>query len=1347
MNKWQMNRAGLLNFWYYDDETFEFEDGKLLLRGTNGSGKSVTMQSFIPVLLDGRKTPDRLDPFGSKARKMSDYLLGEEEITNREERTGYLFLEYKMKGTEQYVTTGIGMQARRKKDLKSWYFVITDNRRIGFDFDLAHRNKTEIIPYSHKELQNRIGVGGVVTDSQKEYAELVNKYIFGFETMEAYEDLVKLLIQLRAPKLSKDFKPTVIYEILESALPPLTDDELRHLSDTIESMDQTQQQLEQLTLEFEANQKILKRYKTYNEYILAERADRVVKAEQRLADVEAKKAEQTQHLNQATQMAQQLADEQITVKRDLDVGEKEKMSLMKHEVWDIQEKLKENEQSLEGVVLNIEKQQKRKDAAESKRIHLLGNIREKQDELAMKEAEQREILQEMQALAADADFTAHALNVDSLARHSVQFDYWEREIFEHKEKLRQVEKLVTEHSHLQQQDKELERKSSEFSKEIDSKQKELDQAQHWFDEELHQLKTSIFAWMQEYEKLDYSTEEQQQISHILDQLYEKTTYREATNILNSGLNTYRGELMAEMKENEKAQQKIREDIGLLEERVEKLRAEELAEPERMQGTITFRQQLTEKQIPFVPFYAAVEFQEHVTDEQKARLEAVLSATGVLDSLISSEVFEVQEDSLLIPNAQLLGYTLADFLQPDVDVEGITSGLVDEILRSIPIDEKDGIFSVDERGFYRLGIVNGHAPEQGPSKYIGRTSRKRYQQEQIAITMESISQLQNELLELQQHLADLKQSFEATKEWEAAIPTDNTLHDIHTEMLGTITLQRMLKEELMKNDSKWNEVRQQLKVVRQKLYQAQGTLNVAQTKEAIDEALQLMDEYLQEFNKLRRTLMEQMNAKTRAEELQHQLEELEDTLAEYQDELIDSQNKQAKLEAEIESQKQQLQLEGADDIQQRIAQLQDELKRLRERDDKIRTDLPRKQSEMERLKGELERSAKEVNFAQLMLQQWQRALQNELDLEFVPVESHVAKDILGQLKDRLQQQDRSKLQESLSRVIQDEMNNLAEYHVSSYLKETEMLEELAELDDERLEAFIQLKGRRMIELEYRGQRVSPYTIDQALKDDLEERRHYLDEQDRELYEDIIVNSVGRILRQRIARAEQWVKQMDEIMAKRDNSSGLIFSVSWKPRTAEAEDELDTKELVQLLQRKSNFLSDADLQKITKHFRSRIESAKETIGLRNEGNTLHQVLKEVLDYRKWFSFVLSYTRQNETKKELTNNAFYKFSGGEKAMAMYIPLFTAAYSRYKEADDMAPYIISLDEAFAGVDEQNIRDMFEVVEQLGFNYIMNSQVIWGDYDTVSSLAIAELVRPKNADFVTVLNYMWNGKERVLVE
>lgn len=62
--RWHMNRIGFVNFWLYDDEVFSFADGKLLLRGQNGSGKSITTQSFIPFILDGDRTPSRLDPFG-----------------------------------------------------------------------------------------------------------------------------------------------------------------------------------------------------------------------------------------------------------------------------------------------------------------------------------------------------------------------------------------------------------------------------------------------------------------------------------------------------------------------------------------------------------------------------------------------------------------------------------------------------------------------------------------------------------------------------------------------------------------------------------------------------------------------------------------------------------------------------------------------------------------------------------------------------------------------------------------------------------------------------------------------------------------------------------------------------------------------------------------------------------------------------------------------------------------------------------------------------------------------------------------------------------------------------------
>jgi hypothetical protein len=100
------------------------------------------------------------------------------------------------------------------------------------------------------------------------------------------------------------------------------------------------------------------------------------------------------------------------------------------------------------------------------------------------------------------------------------------------------------------------------------------------------------------------------------------------------------------------------------------------------------------------------------------------------------------------------------------------------------------------------------------------------------------------------------------------------------------------------------------------------------------------------------------------------------------------------------------------------------------------------------------------------------------------------------------------------------------------------------------------------------------------------------------------------------------------------------------------------------------------------------------------------------------------------------------------MYVPLFAAVNAQYQKAENEDhPRIIALDEAFAGVDDKNISSMFELVHILDFDYIMNSQSLWGCYENVPGLRIAELLRPANSQIVTVIRYTWNGHERVLDE
>ena len=333
-SKWEIHRVGLINFWYYDEEEFYFLQGRMLLRGANGSGKSVTMQSFIPLLLDGNMRPERLDPFGSRARKIENYLL--EEGDEREERIAYLYMELKRIESEMYTTIGIGMRARKNKKMDIWYFGITDGRRIGKDFFL-YKEKGEKISLTKIELKNRIGEGGKVFDTQKEYAQYVNRVLFGFETMEEYRELLDLLIQLRTPKLSKEFKPSIINDILSSSLQTLSEDDLRPMSEAIENMDGLKINLDAAKESVKAAKQIQKVYHQYNQIVLYNKAFAYNEKRKQFRKCEEKECEFGNKLEQLELEREIEKTHYEELEREERVLKKEKQSLDQNDAFHLKE--------------------------------------------------------------------------------------------------------------------------------------------------------------------------------------------------------------------------------------------------------------------------------------------------------------------------------------------------------------------------------------------------------------------------------------------------------------------------------------------------------------------------------------------------------------------------------------------------------------------------------------------------------------------------------------------------------------------------------------------------------------------------------------------------------------------------------------------------------------------------------------------------------------------------------------------------------------------------------------------------------------------------------------------------
>ena len=1349
-DRWKMHRIGFINFWLYDEEDFEFIDGKLLLRGQNGSGKSITTQSFIPFVLDGDRTPSRLDPFGSSDRKMEYYFLGEE---GRDEATGYLFLEFQKEETGEYRTIGIGQRAKRGKPMDFWGFVILDGKRIGHDLWLYKEVGSSKIPYDKRELKSTLGEINFFTDSQSEYKKHVNQYIFGFRKEEQYEQFIKLLVKVRAPKLSKEFKPTKVYEILNDSLQTLTDEDLRAMVEAMEKMDEIQDSLDMLKRAFDDVRIIRNEYTRYNQYMLARKAQAYQNKMQEVSELQKKLKVQEEKLHHAEKEKEQKSSRVKELEEHRKLAEAEKNGLLDMNLEEIDQKLeyakeqkkaaeeKENyweqkAQEYQTRIWNSEQELKEiKNLLEQKQQSLQDAWEELEEEQEILQWESYE--KAMRIVRAEESTQAEELG-QSLASLKKGIEEGRRAMQRYGEAAKRYDEIADQMEHLRAEKRKTEQKLEQAQEFV------TESLDHWITEVFEKEKAAVI-WKPDHMVL---TEAEQKIRNY-QTIEDASAVQE---LLRNDYERQRQHLLEEKAKQNQAWKDGKKELVQIEEEQEKVQQQEELEPVRPKGAEHSRFLLQEKNISAVPFYKTVEFSESLDSAACARLEAQLQQMGILDALVISEedtqklreicpelldtVLTVRESG----TSSFGGLRVSEALSPAL------KETVQRILSNIYEEETGKGIYLGKDGWFRQGVLTGRADKEGEAEYLGILARKRRREQKLSELAELQKEVEKRVQGIEQKLEGIQKQLNTLQKEYQSLPDFSEINAAFAqEKECRLTLQ-IAETEYGRKEKQEEACREEKNQKYQSMLQICKGLPYGRTEEAYEEAADAAETVYGIWQEIRQLLLQIMTQKSAVTVKQEMMERD----AEQQDEAyIEKRGWSMKVkEVQIQIGQMEEYLNSPEIVEKanRLKKLWEELRQINEESRQLDRDLAVLEEDCKRIEAEMPEKKAELQKEILLETSLRNYFEEELGLKLVLNRENktlpeCAKEAVKLLRENDKNRDATDMFQALIRVFQQHNGSLTSYGTNMekcFGAEDGQTEEMGNLLRSRVRLVSTWNGKKVYLEEF-------YTI---LRAAIEETELLIQRKDRELFEDILSQTISQQLTDRIAESRKWVQDMSNLMKAIDTSMGLCFSLDWKPRKAENEAELDITELEEILLRDRSLLTLEDIEKVAAHFRGKIRTEK--IRLEEEQSVINymDLVRDALDYRKWFEFHMYFRCGEEQKKPLTNAAFNRFSGGEKAMAMYVPLFAAVNAQYQKAEQKDhPRMIALDEAFAGVDDKNISSMFELVEKLDFDYIMNSQALWGCFETVHALRIAELLRPLNSKTVSVIHYTWNGKERVLDE
>lgn len=1333
-SRWQPLRAGLTDIFYYDAEEFRFHDGRLLLRGNNGTGKSKVLALTLPFLLDGELAAHRVEPDGDRAKRMEwNLLLGGKHPHG--ERTGYTWLEFGRIGEDgraQYRTIGCGLKAVKGRGIaKHWFF--TTSLRIGPGLPLMSASR---VPFTRERLREALQGHGLVHDTAAEYRRAVDEQLFGLG-QERYEALVNLLIQLRQPQLSKRPDEKLLSKALTESLPPLDPALIGEVAEAFRGLDDERHALAALTEASTAATAFLTHYRRYAQ-IAAKRQAAVLRvAHSRyehlgrdLTEAETEHAGAEERLVTAEARLEELADARAALSATRD-------ALNRSPEMDAARELEQAGKTAEALRAVADD---RTSAARTAQRLADDWRRRAADAQARREADRSTFAEAGEAAqqAAEAAGIDHAPVATSLDGEDAPFPEsrrtGERAIERRRQAVTGLTRLFTNTERADEQARTAQTEAARAASDAEAAQERVAEAEQAVGDEAAGLVAAWRAWAAGAVELrladpDQATAALEAWTDTLDGPNPATeaaaaAYRAAV----STLTRQETELDAE-------HAATRRELAEADEEITRLESGGHDTP----PPAYTRDPHARADRPGAPLWRAVDFGDAVAEADRAGIEAALEAAGLLDAWIAPDgtLLDARtHDALLLPGSVAApDSSLASVLRPAVDRANPQAGVLNDatvhtVLAGIGLGESpDHHTWVAADGSYRIGALTGRWAKSA-ARFIGEGAREAARRARLAELVATRAELDACLGQLGRQRRDLQGRAAILTAEQRAQPSDQALREAHTRVGHMAESARSLAERRAEADQDAATRREESERARQEAEEYASDTGLTATREALDQIRDAISGYAAALAALLPSAAARARSAAFAAEAAAEAETAAGAQAE-----ADEAATVARRGADAAAERHRV---LDDTVGASVAELH---RRLAETDTAIAArDAEEKATQRARDAALTARARAEGRRSEIRTRIEEAT--GERDRTVAALRSFAATGLLAAALPTLTV---PPLDEpwaptpavALARTVNTE---LAETDDSD--RRWELIQQRISTEHKVLTDALGRHGHSVgmtlhegimiVDVVFQGRTHDVPTLADSLREEVGQRDRLLSAKERELLENHLVGEVAGALQELIAAAEEQVAALNQDLAARPTSTGMTLRLQWQP-AKEAPEGLEAVR-ARLLRQSSDAWSPADRAQVGEFLQARIAQDRED----HAGDSWVDQLTRALDYRTWHAFTIQ-RRQDGQWKPATGPA----SGGERVLAASVPLFAAASSHYSSGSPHAPRLIALDEAFAGVDDDSRAKCLGLLTSFDLDVVMTSEREWACYPTVPGIGIAQLSRREGIDAVLVTPWRWDGSSR----